>query len=48
MLRNAARREGAPATPFGKRLRARFARIGLDADIVELRGQPARPAGLSS
>lgn len=48
ILRNAVRKEGAPAAPFGRRLSSRFARIGLDADIAELRGQPARPAGLSS
>ncbi len=31
---------------LGSRFKARFARIGLDADIEELRGQPARPATL--
>lgn len=48
ILRNAVRKESASTTPFGARLRARFARGGLDADIAELRGQPARPAGFSS
>jgi plasmid stability protein len=48
ILRNAVGKEDAPTTPLGKRLRSRFARIGLDADIAELRGQLARPAGFSS
>ena len=30
--------------PLGSRIRARFAEIGLDADLLELRGEPARPA----
>ena len=47
ILRNAVRDEGAPLAPLGSRLRARFADIGLDEDIPELRGQPARPAGFS-
>jgi plasmid stability protein len=44
ILRNAVREDGAPPPPLGSRLRARFARIGLDEDIAELRGQPARSA----
>lgn len=44
ILRNAVRHEDAPAGPLGTRLKERFAAIGLDADIPELRGQPARPA----
>ena len=47
ILRSAVRGEGAPLPPLGSRLRARFADIGLDEDIPELRGQPARPAGFS-
>jgi plasmid stability protein len=43
ILRNAVRaEEGTPAAPLGSRLRQRFARIGLDNDIPELRGQKAR------
>jgi plasmid stability protein len=48
ILRNAVKDEGAPLAPLGSRLRARFADIGLDEDIPELRGQPARPAGFSA
>jgi len=44
ILRNAVIGEGAPSPPLGTALAARFARIGLDEDIPELRGQPARPA----
>ncbi len=32
------------APPLGSRLRARFRTLGLEGEIVELRGQPARPA----
>lgn len=32
------------AQPLGSRLRARFRTLGLEGEIVELRGQPARPA----
>lgn len=48
ILRSAVRGEGAPLAPLGSRLRARFAPIGLDEDVPELRGQPARPAELNS
>ncbi len=48
ILRNAVRDEARPAEPLGRRLRALFAGIGLDEDIPELRGQPARPADLGS
>ena len=44
ILRNAVRAEERAAAPLGTRLRNRFARIGLDQDIVKLRGQKARPA----
>jgi antitoxin FitA len=44
ILRNAVRRETEPMSPLGTRLKQRFASAGLDADIPELRGQPARPA----
>ena len=42
ILRNAVRNE--PTEPLGKRLRALFGDIGLEEDIVEWRGQPAKPA----
>jgi plasmid stability protein len=44
ILRNAVRDEGQPPTKLGSRIAARFAQAGLDEDIVELRGQPVRPA----
>lgn len=47
ILRNAVRDEGAARGPLGSRLAARFAGIGLDEDIPELRGHPARPADFS-
>ena len=48
ILRNAVKGEGAPSRPLGTRLKARFARNGLDKDIPEQRGQPARPADFAS
>lgn len=48
ILRNAVREEGAPAPPLGSRIKARWARVGLDEDIPELRGEEARPADFSS
>lgn len=48
ILRSAVHEEGAPLAPLGSRLRARFARMGLDEDIPELRGQPAHPAAFES
>jgi plasmid stability protein len=48
ILRNAVREQGAPLPPLGSRLRARFARIGLEEDIPELRGQPAKPAAFDA
>src|SRR6185503_16865171 len=48
ILRNAVRQEDGAKPPLGSRLAARFAKVGLTADIPELRGQPARPARLRS
>jgi len=48
ILRSVVREEGAPAAPLGSRLRARFACIGLDEEIPELRGHEATPAELES
>lgn len=47
ILRNAIKDEGKSRTPLGSRLARRFARIGLRAEIEELRGVPARPADFS-
>lgn len=44
ILRNAVRVEESAPAPLGSRLRDRFAGIGLDEDIAELRGQKARAA----
>lgn len=48
ILRNAVRDEQRAPTPLGSRIAERFADIGLDEQIPELRGQPARPARLES
>lgn len=44
ILSNAVRNERRPAASLGSRIAARFAGVGLDAEIVELRGEPIRPA----
>jgi antitoxin FitA len=44
ILRNAVWDEPQTTEPLGKRLRALFADIGLEEDIPEWRGQPAKPA----
>ena len=44
ILRNAVWDEPQKTEPLGKRLRALFADIGLEEDIPEWRGQPAKPA----
>ena len=46
ILRNAVKDEGVAGQAMGSRLAARFARIGLNEEIPELRGQTARPAEL--
>lgn len=46
ILRNAVRSDSISTPRLGSRLRARFAGIGIDGDIEELRGEPARPADL--
>jgi plasmid stability protein len=48
ILRNSVRDEQGAPTLLGARIAARFADIGLDEDIPELRGQPARPAELDA
>ena len=47
ILRNAVRGGAKTPEPLGKRLRALFEDIGLDEDIPEVRGHPAKPADLS-
>ena len=44
ILRNAVRDESLAGKPLGSRIRARFAEIGLDEDVPELRGEVARLA----
>lgn len=44
ILRNAVRSVAAPPTRLGSRIASRFAGIGLNQDIPELRGQSVRPA----
>ncbi|MGH8336199.1 MAG: FitA-like ribbon-helix-helix domain-containing protein [Gammaproteobacteria bacterium] len=44
ILRDAVKTEATRSIPLGSRISARFAAIGLDHDIEELRGQPVRPA----
>lgn len=46
ILRNAVREEPGKPVALGSRLAYRFAGIGLDEDIPELRGYPARAADL--
>jgi plasmid stability protein len=46
ILRNAAKEESHPAARLGSRIAARFRRVGLSADLPELRGHPSRPAEL--
>ena len=43
ILRDAVRNEDRPKVPFGTRMAARFAGIGLDEEIPKVRGTP-RPA----
>jgi len=44
ILRNAVRDEAQAPAKLGSRIAARFSKVGLEEDIVELRGQPVRPA----
>lgn len=43
ILRNAVTGEGRLTSKLGSRIAARFRKIGLDADLPELRGQAPRP-----
>lgn len=44
ILRNAVRDADEPPARLGSRISARFAAIGLEDEISELRGHPVRPA----
>ncbi len=44
ILTHAVQEVAAPREPLGTRIAARFAKIGLDQEIPELRGQSARSA----
>jgi plasmid stability protein len=44
ILCNATRGESEARKPLGSRIRARFAEIGLDEEVPELRGEVAQPA----
>lgn len=48
ILRNAVREEGGAQAPLGSRVAARFSEVGLEEEILELRGQSARPADFES
>lgn len=48
ILRNAVRDERAPRKPLGSRLRDRFAGIGLENELPELRDEVAQPATLET
>jgi plasmid stability protein len=46
ILRNAVKEENKPVARLGSRIAARFGKVGLRADLPELRGQPVRQADL--
>lgn len=46
ILRNAVKEENQPLPRLGTRISARFAKIGLQAELPEMRGQPVRPLRL--
>lgn len=48
ILRAATNEESTPELGLGSRIAAMFAGIGLEEDIPEHRGQPARPAEFDS
>jgi plasmid stability protein len=48
ILRNAVRNEEEAPAKLGSRIAARFAKIGLEGQIAELRGQTVRPARFNS
>ena len=44
ILRNAAKDDERPVRALGSRIAGRFSRVGLTAELPELRGDRARPA----
>ena len=48
ILREAVKHESAPWKPLGSRLRERFAGIGIDDDLPELRDEGAQPAAFEA
>jgi plasmid stability protein len=44
ILRNAVKESGRPIASLGSRIAARFANVGLSADLPELHGQAPRSA----
>lgn len=46
ILRNAVRGEDSPRAGLGSRIAGRFAGVGVDLDLGDLRGQAPRPADL--
>jgi plasmid stability protein len=44
ILRKAVKEQSRPLAGLGTRIAARFAKVGLTADLPELRGQSPRPA----
>lgn len=46
ILRQAVKAQAQPGVGLGSRIAARFAGQGLDAELPELKGQPAQPARL--
>lgn len=44
MLRDAAKKEATPVGGLGTEIARLFGKVGLDADIPELRGQEIKPA----
>lgn len=46
ILRDAVRTERTAPTPLGSTIASRFRGLGLDANVAELRGHPARAADL--
>lgn len=47
IVRNAVRDEDRPRPPLGSKLAARFAGLGLEQDIPEVRGATAQPASFT-
>lgn len=48
ILRNAVRDDEQPPAKLGSRIAARFANVGLDEPIPELRGHTVQPAGFDA